>query len=200
MKNKEFMKKVYRHFGDFVAVASARELEYLVMDARYTSGFSMRIKEVIDDIRRSGREIAEFSVLFNTDGDIAIIDANIVGRFVADRYCVIIEDYYKDASLNKIIRSVVNGNDKVQKDFLTVSYKILYDTLEEIYRDIKCRRDILNGIKENFNLSYYNREDVSVVAASLMILEDICKYIGISGELLRGIVNDNQSKRFSQEQ
>jgi hypothetical protein len=200
MRNREFMRKVYRHFGDFVATASARELEYLIMDARYTSGFSYRMKKIIDEIGGIGKEMAGFSIFFNTEGDVAIIDANIVGRFIADRYCVMIEDYYKNASLNKIVRSVVNGNDKVQNDFLILSYNVLYETFEELYQEIKCRRDILNSIKESFNIANYKEEDVSVVVGVLLIMEDICKYIGIEGEKLMYIIDTRLQKKYSQEQ
>lgn len=200
MRNREFMRKVYRHFGDFVAVASARELEYLIMDARYTSGFSYRMRKILDEISGVEKDITGLSIFFNTEGDVAIIDANIVGRFIADRYCVMIEEYYKNAAINKIIRNVVNGSDKVQKDFLIVSYNVLYDTFEELYRDIKCRKDLINSIKKSFNLLDYKEGDVSVVIAVLLILEDICKYIGIKGEKLTNIIEDRVQKKYSQEQ
>lgn len=200
MRNREFMRKVYRHFGDFVAIASGRELEYLIMDARYTSGFSHRMKKIIDEIGGIGHGIAGLSIFFNTEGDVAIIDANIVGRFIADRYCVMMEDYYKNASINKIVRNVVNGNDKVQNDFLILSYNILYETFEELYREIKCRKDVINSVKEGFSLLYYKEEDISVVVGVLLILEDICKYIGVKRENLMNIIDDRVQKKYSQEQ
>lgn len=200
MRNREFLRKVYRHFSDFVEVASARELDYLIMDARYTTAFSYRMKKMIDELSDSGKSIATFSILFNTEGEVAIIDANIVGKYIADNYRAMIEDYYKNASLNKIVRSVVNGNDKVQKDFLILSYNVLYETFKELYKEIKCRKELLNSLKESFNITNYKEEDVSAVVGVLLILEDICKYIGITGEKLMNIIDDRLQKKYSQEQ
>lgn len=200
MRDKDFIRKVYRHFKDFIAVAAARELEYLILDARYTSAFSYRMKNIINDISETGKGVASFSVLFNTEGEVAVINENIVGSFIADRYCTMIEEYYKNAALNKIVRNVVNGNEKVQKDFLFLSYNVLYGTFDELYKEITCRKDVLNSIKKSFNIPNYKEEDVSVVAGVLLILEDICKYIGIKGEMLLHVIDERLQKKYSQEQ
>jgi hypothetical protein len=195
MRNKDYIKNSYRHFGDFVAISSASELGHLVLDARYTSGFSFRMKQILSDIRDSGRLIAEFSILFNTQGDIAIIDADIIGRFIADRYCAYMEDYYKNTPVNKIVKSVINGSEKVKMDFVDISYSILYETLDEIYMVITCKRDLLNNMKESFNIAYYNEEDVGAVIGVLMILEDICKYMGINQGYVREIAHNRLKQK-----
>lgn len=199
MRNKEYMKKVYRRFSDFVAVSASRELDYLILDANYTSSFSYRLKQMIDEIKIEGRDIADFMVLFNTEGDIAVIDANIVGRYIGDRYCAVIEQYYKNASLNKIVKSVVNGNEKVQKDYIILSYKVLYNTLTEVYTEVKSRRDILNYYKKRYNIENYNESDVGAVIGTLLILEDVCKYMKLKQEEITEILQESIYKKFSQE-
>lgn len=190
MRNKEYLTKTYRHFSDFVAASASRELEYLIMDAKYTTGFSLMMKHMLDDVKESGFDVAELSVLFNTNGEIAVIAAEIVGRYVADRYCVVMEAFYKNASLNKIAKSVIGGNEKVKLDFLKLSYSVLYETINELYMEIKCRKDLLNNYKEKYNILDYHKEDVCVALLALVILEDICKYMEIDAGFLVKIVED----------
>ena len=198
MRNKEYMQKVYRRFSDFVAVSASRELDYLILDANHTSFFSKKMKQMIEEIKIEGRAIADFMVLFNTEGDIAVIDANIVGRFVGDRYCAVIEEYYKNASLNKIVKSVVNGNEKVQRDYIILSYKALYNTLTEIYTEIKSRRDIINYYKKRYTIEDYNESDVAAVVGTLLILEDVCKYMKLQQGQITEILQANIYRNFSQ--
>jgi hypothetical protein len=132
MRGKEYMKKIYKKFSDFVAVASARELEYFILDSSFTSSFNYRMKKLIEEVKKERNDGIEFSILFNTDGEIVLIDANLIGRYIGNNYNITIEDYYKNTSLNKIIRDVINGSEKAQKDFVTISYSILYHTLKTI--------------------------------------------------------------------
>jgi hypothetical protein len=199
MNNKEFMRKVYRKFSDFIAVAAAHELDLLVFDAKYTTDFSYRLKHILNEIRESGRTVAELSVLFNTNGDVAVIDSEIVGRYISDRYTVEMEEYYKDASLNKIVKSVVNGSRKVKQDFLSISYEIIYTCIDELYMEIKCRKDMLEQYKEEFKLTSYNEEDSSAVIAALLMLDDIAKYIGIRDENITELISSCIYKKYSQE-
>ncbi|SKA87197.1 hypothetical protein SAMN05428976_10978 [Clostridium sp. USBA 49] len=190
MKNKEFMKKIYRKFSDFVSVASARELEYFVLDSKFTSSFNYRMKKIIQEIKKEKNEDIEFSILFNTNGEIAVIDANILGKHIGNNYNIKIEEYYKNTALNKIIRDVINGSEKSQKDFVTISYSILYHTLESIYSEIKCKKDIVDKYKREYFLTEYKGEDIGAVIACILILEDICKYIRIKESLIVQVIND----------
>ncbi len=189
MRSKEYMKKIYRRFSDFVAIASARELEYFVMDSKFTSSFNYRMKKMIEEIKQEKNDGIEFSILFNTNGEIALIDANLVGRYIGNNYNVTIEEYYKNASLNKIVRDVINGSEKSQKDFITVSYSILYRTLDTVYSEIKCKKDIVDNYKRDYMLTEYEAADIGAVTACILILEDICRYIGIRENLVLQAVN-----------
>lgn len=190
MRSKEYMKKIYRRFSDFVAIAAARELEYFVMDSKFTSSFNYRMKKMIDEIKAEKNDEIEFSILFNTNGEIALIDANVIGRYIGNNYNVTIEEYYKNASLNKIVRDVINGSEKSQKDFITVSYSILYHTLDTVYSEIKCKKDIVDNYKRDYLLTDYDEADIGAVIACLLIIEDICRYIGIRENLVLQAVNE----------
>jgi hypothetical protein len=190
MRSKEYMKKIYRRFSDFVAIAAARELEYFVMDSKFTSSFNYRMKKMLDEIKTEKKDEIEFSILFNTNGEIALIDANLIGRYIGNNYNVTIEEYYKNASLNKIVRDVINGSEKSQKDFITVSYSILYHTLDTIYSEIKCKKDIVDNYKRDYMLTDYDEADIGAVIACLLIIEDICRYIGIRENLVLQAVNE----------
>lgn len=195
MRGKEYMKKIYKKFSDFVAVASARELEYFILDSNFTSSFNYRMKKLIEEVKKERNDGVEFSILFNTDGEIALIDANLIGRYIGNNYNITIEEYYKNASLNKIIRDVINGSEKAQKDFVTISYSILYHTFDTIYSEIKCKKEIVDRYKRDYFLTDYNSDDIGAVIACTMIIEDICKYIGIEGNLMQQAVNDAVFKK-----
>jgi hypothetical protein len=184
------MRKIYRRFSDFVAIAAARELEYFVMDSKFTSSFNYRMKKMIDEIKQEKDEGIDFSILFNTNGEIALIDANLIGRYIGNNYNVTIEEYYKNASLNKIVRDVINGSEKSQKDFITVSYSILFHTIDTIYSEIKCKKDTVDNYKRDYLLTDYEEADVGAVIACVLIIEDICRYIGIRENLVLQAVSE----------
>ncbi len=180
MKNRNFMKKAYRSFADFVKVASSRELEYFVLDGKYSTDFNNRVKKLMDDISGEGKLVADFFALFNSKGEIAVIDEEIVGAYISDRYNVVVESYYKKNNLNAIVSSVVNGNEKVKRDFVLISYSCIYKTLREIYKEILYRKDIENIYIKLLNLKDYKGEDLAIIILATLITEDICRYLGIN--------------------
>lgn len=188
MINKEYLTKVYRHFKDFTAEASARELEYFVLDSKHTDAFNTRMKEIVESIRKDGKEDIEFSILFNTEGQVAVIDSDIIGRFIGNNYNVSIQRYYKTDNLNKVVRLVVNGTEKNKTDFVIVSYKIIHDTLKTIYNEIIYRKDIEEGYIKKYGLENYSENDIAIVIPTLMIMEDIVRYLNISQTYLKDCV------------
>lgn len=180
MKKNNFMKKVYRNFEDFIKTSSAKELQYFVLDGKFTTDFNNKVKIVIDEITENGRVAGDFFALFNTTGEIAIINEEVVGSYIADKYKVILESYYKRVNLNSIINSVVNGNENVKKDFILISYACLYKTLNEIYKEIKYRKEIEKIYRGLLQLEEYKGEDIAIIILSTLITEDICRYLGIS--------------------
>ncbi|MCY6354568.1 hypothetical protein [Clostridium sp. ZS2-4] len=183
MKNEDHLRKTYRRFTDFLSVACSRELEYFILDSNFTSAFNYRVKEIVKEIEKEGKEDIEFSVLFNTEGEVVLIDANILGRFISDNYNVSIEKYYKGISLDKIIKEVKNGNKKTKLDFVKISYSILYKTINELYKEIKCKKELKNKYIQKYKLEEYTGMDTAIIVCVLLILEDACRYLAIEKEV-----------------
>lgn len=187
--NKEYLRTVYRKFSEFVAVASARELEFLVLDSKFTSSFNYRIKKMVEELKEEGKENIDASIMFNTKGEVALIDANILGSYIGYNYNLHIENYYKNASLNKVVKEVVNGNEKAQCDFIKVSYSVIYNTMDEIYSEVTCKKDVLDKYKEDYMITEYHGENNVAIIVSILILEDVCKYLGIQDRLMLNCIN-----------
>jgi hypothetical protein len=200
INNKDFMKKVYRNFSQFVEEASTRELAYFILDSKFTSMFNSRMRELVGEINSDGNSIIDASVIFNTHGEVALIDGVIIGKYIANNYRISMEASYKNATLNKVVKHVVNGSEKAQMDFVAVSYNILYKTFNELYQEVRCRKDLCKKYKEQYLMSDYEGDDTAIVLCSLLILEDICKYLGVKQKLLLDhIKNKTIQKRYSQE-
>lgn len=186
--NKSYLKKAYKNFSDLVYVVSTKELQYFITKEEFTSFFNHRMKKMLTEIREEKNEFLDAGVFFNTDGEITLIDAKIVGKFIEDNYSLKMVEYYKNTSLNKIIKGVVNGSEKSKLDFILISYGILYETLNQLYKTISCKKDNLIVYKNRYALEEYHKEDCTMVIAVLLILEDLCKYIGVDRyKMIKGI-------------
>ena len=177
--NKNYLNKAYKNFSELVYVVSAKELEFFITKGEFTSYFNSRIKKMMAEINDEKSEILDAGVFFNTKGEITLIDAKIVGKFIEDSYTLKMLAYYKNTSLNRIIRGVVNGSEKSKSDFILISYSILYNTLNELYKNISCKQTNMIIYKNRFALEDYIKCDCTIVIAVLLILEDLCKYIGV---------------------
>jgi len=177
--NKNYLNKAYKNFSELVYVVSAKELEFFIIKGEFTSYFNSRMKKMMAEINDEKSEILDAGVFFNTKGEITLIDAEIVGKFIEDSYTLKMLAYYKNTSLNRIIRGVVNGTEKSKSDFILISYSILYNTLNELYKNISCKQTNMIIYKNRFALEDYIKGDCTIVIAVLLILEDLCKYIGV---------------------
>lgn len=177
--NKDYLNKTYKNFSELVNVVSAKELQYFIIDEEFTSSFNYMMKKKLTEAREQKNELLDAGVFFNTEGEITLIDAKIVGKFIEDNYSLKVVEYYKNTSLNKIIREVVNGSDKSKADFIVISYSILYETLNELYKTISCKKANMVIYKNWYALEDYHKDDCAMVIAILLILEDLCKYIGV---------------------
>lgn len=184
MNNRDYLGKLFKNFYDFISLAASRELEYIIFDAKYTTDFNANMKKLLKDIKDKGNNSMELTVMFNTKDEIAIIDSRIVGKYIGNYYNVQMEHHYKGVKLNKIVRDVINGSDKIKRDFIVVSYKIIYKVLEEIYMDIKYNKSIFEEYKNVYGFNNYKGKDVSIIIISILILEDICRYIGIEDTII----------------
>ena len=179
LKDKDYLNKINRKFAKFVEVAAIKEQDYFILDAIYTNEFNVKVKELFKELELEGKNDFGVSVMFDTRGDIVLIDAGIIGKYIASCYNYYISNYYKEDSLNRIIMEVINGGDKVQIDFIRVSYSVIYNILAGLYKEIRCKKEILKQYKNKFGFhnDYYN--DEVIIITSLLILEDISKYITI---------------------
>ncbi|WMJ80494.1 hypothetical protein RBU49_17070 [Clostridium sp. MB40-C1] len=190
MKNEDYLNRSYIRFTDFLSIAVSRELEYFILDSKFTSAFNYRVKEIIREVEKEGKKDAELSVLFNTDGEIALIDAGVLGKFISDNYNILTEQYYKGIKLEKVIKNIKGGGEKVKVDFIKISYSILYKSIEELYKEIKCKKELKDTYMDKYDLKKYTGNDSTVIVIVLLILEDICKYIEINDEILFSSINE----------
>lgn len=189
MRDRKHLEKTYKSFNQFLSIACARELEYFILDSKFTSAFNYRMKKMIDEVREKGKDDVEFSIIFNTEGEIALIDADIIGNFISNNYIISIQKYYKDAPLKKIITEAINGSEKSKRDFVAISCSILYKTLENLYKDIKYKKESAIKYSIQYGLQNYKRRDLSIIIPTLLIMEDICEYLSIEENILRDSIN-----------
>jgi len=189
--NKSYLNKVYKKFSDLVYVVATKELQYFIIKGEFTSFFNYKIKRMVSEISEQKNGLLDGSVFFNTEGEITLIDAEIVGRFIQDSYELKMLEYYKNTSLNKILREVINGSEKAKGDFIFISYTILYNTLKELYKTISCKKDSSIVYKNRYALEDYHKDDCTMIIAVLLILEDLCKYIGVDRHKMVKEIKEN---------
>ncbi|GCD12504.1 hypothetical protein [Clostridium tagluense] len=177
--NKSYLNKAYKNFSELVYVVSTKELQYFITKGEFTSFFNYKMRKMLSEISDQKNGLLDASIFFNTEGEITLIDAEIIGKFIRDNYMLKMLEYYKNTSLNKIIREVVNGSEKAKGDYILISYSILYNTLNELYKTISCKKANTIVYKNRYELEEYYEEDCTMVIAVLLILEDLCKYIGV---------------------
>ena len=185
---KDFMKKSYKSFSEFLSAACSRELEYFIYDSKFTSAFNYRMKKLMEEAESKGKENINFSIIFNTEEEIAIIDAAIIGRYVSNSFIALMESKYKGITINNIIKKVINGNEKNKEDFIIVSYNIIHKVMDELYKDIKYNKKVLDEYVKEYKLEGYKNKDLPIVICDLLILEDICAYLKIDkSELIKSL-------------
>ena len=186
--DKNYLNKAYKSFSDLVYVVSAKELEFFIIKGEFTSYFNDRMKKILAEINEEKNETIDAGVFFNTKGEITLIDAEIVGKYIEDNFSLKMMEYYKNTSLNKVIKEIVNGSEKSKEDFILISYSILYGTLNQLYKTVSCKKTSLIIYRNRYALEDYQKDDCTMVIATLLILEDLCKYIGINRyRMVKGI-------------
>lgn len=174
-------------------------MEAIILDSKFTKEFNLNIKKLYDSIKMDGNDNIEFTILFNTSGEIAVIDGYVLGNYVADKYTLAMEQYYKNNKLNKVVKQVVNGSRKSMEDFLILSEKVLYNTFLSMFSEIKTRKDVIEKYKYNKSmLESYKGEDLPIIFISILIVEDICKYLGIKMDIFRETLNKIIFQKYSQ--
>jgi len=191
------MKKNYKSFSEFLSEACSRELEYFIYDSKFTSAFNYRMKKLVEEAENKGKGNINFSIIFNTEEEVAIIDAAIIGRYVSNSFIALIESKYKGIAINNIIKKVTNGNEKNKEDFIVVAYNTIHKVMEELYKDIKYNKKILDEYVKEYKVEEYKNKDLPILICGLLILEDICGYLKIEKtELIKSLNKIISSKKL----
>ena len=64
--------------------------------------------------------------------------------------------------------------------------------VQEVYKDIKYKKEIANRYIKKFNINTYKDEDLFIITIILLISEDICRYIGIKKNILENSIRNIQ--------
>lgn len=185
----DYSKERMKEFKDFIGAVSSKELGLFILDAKYTSDFNHRMKELIEEIKDDRKVDIELSVLFNTEGEIVVIDEYLIGEYISDIYHVKLCKYYKVNDLDILVKKIGESSDKSKEDFIKVSYFILYETLEEIFEVVKYKTDLMSHYKQYFGIGGYENEDKGIIIPIFMILNDIIKYINFEESYLKKLSN-----------
>lgn len=179
MNHKEREKMKFDKFSNLISISTQNHLDDLVINSYFTSAFNYRIKKMFDEIKRERKSDIDFSVIFNTKDEVAIIDTKIIGDFIADEYSIMIEKYYRNEKMYKLINKISNGSEKVHMDFVNISYLILYKIIDELYEEIISKKSLVNKLKIRYGIINYDNEDKVIIILSMLILEDICRYVDV---------------------
>ncbi|WP_051623469.1 hypothetical protein [Clostridium hydrogeniformans] len=187
MEKKSYLNKNYKNFKEFLSKASSMELQSFILNSKFKNRFNLEVKGIIDDIKSKGNvlEVSSKEIIFNSKGEISIISSRIIGEFIGSKYEEDIIKYYKNTGISRVIHAVIDGNEKVQGDFIKISYKVLHDILNIIYYDLNFIKDISEEFKEKYILKDKNNNISPISMISLFIVEDICMYLGIPLILFR---------------
>lgn len=185
----DYNKGQIKNFRDFVATISSKELGVFILDAKYTSDFNYRMKQLIKEIKGEGKIDIELSILFNTEGEIVVIDEYLIGNYISDIYHIKLCKYYKVNDLDILVKRVGESSEKSKEDFIKVSYFILYETMEEIFESVKYKSELMSHYKQYFGIEEYENEDKSIIILIFMILYDIIKHINFEEGYLKKLSN-----------
>ncbi|WP_238883033.1 hypothetical protein [Clostridium sp. YIM B02551] len=179
-----------KSFYEFVTLAVARELEYFINESNYTVAFNSNIKNLVDELKALGKLNIEFMVLFNTSGEIALINEEIVGGYIAERMVKQLRADYGINDEEEILKKIINGENREKELFISNIYKYLIKILKEIYKDIRYRKEVLESYKKRYSLNNMETEEMAVTLASILIIEDICGYLSLDVELKNIIIQN----------
>lgn len=172
-----------KDFFDFIKLVGARELEYFICEANYTTTFNNNIKGIVDELIDQGKKSIEFMVLFNTKGEIALINEEIIGGYLGGKLIEDLRLHYRVDDINVLAEEISKKEYIDKQEFIVTSYQSICRILKEIYKDIKYRREEGESYKNRYSLNSINEEGLPISIASILVLEDICAYLSFDVEL-----------------
>lgn len=183
MENLNYVENSNKDFMEFMEQVISTEIDSYIIDSSFTKEFNKRLIEVMDEIRKSNPDI-EFSIIFNVDKEISLIDSLILGNFAVDLYFIYMSKYYRSKDLDTILNYMHNEDDAQKKRFIVNSMHVFYNIFNEMFKDIKFNKSVFCKYKKYYNLSEVKSNKNSLMVLVILILEDICKYFKIRNSLL----------------
>lgn len=190
MSKENSVKRFSNNFSDFLSDVIVEKMRIFILDGSFKKNFNEDMKKMIKEIKGSKKEKIDLIIMFNTEGNIAIIDESIIAKIIYNDYENLMKVYYRIFSLNKLIKNVLKGDKIIRENFIKVSYKILYNSLIRIYSELKCRKDIIVKYRLKYNLVNYNKEDISIIVLIILILEEICSQFNLDYISIKKIINN----------
>ncbi|MCD2346315.1 hypothetical protein [Clostridium guangxiense] len=183
MENINYVENLNKEFMEFMETAISNEIDCYVIDSNFTKEFNKRLIEVMEEIRKGNPDI-EFSIIFNVDKEISLIDSLIIGNFAADLYSVYMSKYYKTKDLQTILNYMHSENDAEKRRFIINSINVFYNIFNEMFKTIKCNKSIFCKYEKYYNLRELKEKKTPLMVLVILILEDMCKFFKIRNSLL----------------
>lgn len=183
MENINYVENSNKEFMEFIETVISNEIDCYIVDSRFTKEFNKRLIEVMEEIRKGNPDI-EFSIIFNVDKEVSLIDSLILGNFAGDLYSVYMSKYYKSKDLQTILNYMHSEDDAEKKKFITNSISVFYDIFNEMFKEIKYNKSVFSKYEEYYNLSKLEKNKNSLMVLVILILEDMCRYFKIKNSLL----------------
>ncbi|ADL51017.1 hypothetical protein [Clostridium cellulovorans] len=187
MKDNNIQNK-YKNFMQFLELVSANELNYFILDSKFKEGFNQRMKGLSREVKEAFD--GELRIVFNTNDEVAIIDSTVLSTYIADLYRRSMEAKYKGNRIDEIIKKTCDSGEMVKTSFLKVSYRSLYESFDSVYKEIAYRKQHLENNKKYFGVENYKKSDAAIVILTLMVLEDISKYISVKRNVLMDVIKE----------
>lgn len=183
MENINYVENSNKEFMEFIETVISNEIDCYIVDSRFTKEFNKRLIEVMEEIRNGNPDI-EFSIIFNVDKEVSLIDSLILGNFAADLYSVHMSRYYKSKDLKTILNYMHSEDDAEKKKFIINSINVFYDIFNEMFKEIKYNKSVFSKYEEYYSLSKLEKKKNSLMVLVILILEDMCRYFKIKNSLL----------------
>lgn len=183
MENINYVENSNKEFIEFIETIISNEIDCYIVDSCFTKEFNKRLIEVMQEIRKGNQDI-EFSIIFNVDKEISLIDSSILGNFAADLYSVYMSKYYKSRDLKTVLNYIHSEDDNEKKRFVINSTNVFYDIFNDIFKDIRFNKSIFSKYEKYYNLRGLEKKKSSLMVLVLLILEDLCKHFKIKNTLL----------------
>ncbi|WP_286908372.1 hypothetical protein [Clostridium sp. UBA1652] len=174
-----------KSFFEFINLVCAREVEYFMLESNYTTKFNNNIKQIIEELKTIGKISVEFMVLFNTKGEIALINEEIIGSYVGEILIENLKTTYKHTDIDTLIGLSEKYSYEEKQTFIINIYEDLCRILNEIYKDIKYRKEVAESYKNRYSLANVREDMLPMSIATILILEDICAYLSFDVELTK---------------